>query len=190
MVMQRRTFLQISLPVALTGYAGAAKSGKPLLSFGVLADPQYADVNTAGSRFYRNSLAKLKAAVVELNKHELEFVVTLGDVIDRNFSSFDDILPLYKPLKAPSKLVLGNHDFDMADEDKGKVMGKLGLERGYRAETVGDWYFIYLDGTDVSTFRYGKTAPETVAAQKTLDGMKKKKRSQARPWNGSLGGSR
>ena len=93
-----------------------------MFSFGVLADPQYADIDARGSRFYRNSLAKLKAAVAELNKHELEFVVTLGDTIDRNYASFDDILPLYKPLKAPSKFVLGNHDFDMADEDKGKVM--------------------------------------------------------------------
>ena len=185
--MKRRTFLKITLPVALAGRVDAAASERPMFSFGVLADPQYADVDTRGSRFYRNSLAKLKAAVGELNKHELKFVVTLGDVIDRNYKSFDDILPLYEPLKAPSKIVLGNHDFDMADEDKGKVLGRLGLKQGHRAETVGDWHFIYLDGTDVSTYRYGKEATETAAAKKIMDGMRAEKRAQARPWNGSLG---
>jgi len=186
--MQRRTFLKITLPVALTGRAVAEKSDQPVLSFGVIADPQYADVKPAGSRHYRESLGKLKAAVTELNKHDLKFVVTLGDVIDRKYTSFDDILPLYKPLKAPSKFVLGNHDFDMADADKGKVLGRLGMKRGYYSETVGDWQFIYLDGTDVSTYRYPKDSAATASAKELLGKMRQEKRKNAVSWNGALGG--
>lgn len=185
--MKRRTFLKISLPVAVTGRVCAAASEQPTFSFGVIADPQYADVEPRGSRFYRNSLVKMKAAVAELNQHELAFVVTLGDTIDRDFSSFDAILPLYKALKARSTFVLGNHDFDMADEDKGKVLGRLGMKQGYRSETVGDWHFIYLDGTDVSTYRYGKGSSETLAAKKMVEKMREQKCVQAKPWNGALG---
>lgn len=189
--MKRRTFLKITLPVGLTGharYAGAAETDLPVISFGVIADPQYADVKPAGSRHYRESLGKLKAAVTDLNKHDLKFVVTLGDVIDRKYTSFDDILPLYKPLKAPSKFVLGNHDFDMADADKGKVLGRLGMKRGYYSETVGDWQFIYLDGTDVSIYRYAKNSAEMASANEMLEKMKQEKRKNAVPWNGALGG--
>lgn len=185
--MERRTFLKITLPVALTGYAGAAESDLPMLSFGVIADPQYADVKPAGSRHYRESLGKLKAAVTELNKLDLKFVVTLGDVIDRKIESFNDIVPLYKPLMAPKKFVLGNHDFEVADQDKGKVLGCLGMKKSYYAESVGDWHFIYLDGTDVSTYRYTKDSAETAAAKKQREKLVKEKRNNARPWNGALG---
>ena len=185
--MHRRTFLKITLPAALTGYAGAAESDLPILSFGVIADSQYADVNAAGSRHYRESLGKMKAAVTELNKHDLKFVVTLGDVIDRDIASFNDIVPLYKPLKAPQKFVLGNHDFEVADADKGKVLGGLGMNKSYYAETVGDWHFIYLDGTDVSTYRYANNSAEMASAKEMLEKMKQEKRNNARPWNGGLG---
>ncbi|MFK7912255.1 MAG: metallophosphoesterase [Akkermansiaceae bacterium] len=185
--MQRRTFLKITLPVALTGYAGAAESDQPLLSFGVIADPQYADVDKRGSRYYRDSLGKLKTAVTELNKHDLKFVVTLGDVIDREIKSFGDIMPLYKPLKAPSKFVLGNHDFSVPDKEKGNVMKHLGMTKNYYSESLGDWHFIYLDGTDVSTYRYAKDSEETAAARKLREKMRQEKISKASPSSGAIG---
>jgi predicted phosphodiesterase len=185
--MHRRTFLKITLPAALTGYAGAAESDLPLISFGVIADPQYADVKSAGSRHYRDSLGKLKGAVAELNKHDLKFVVTLGDVIDRDIASFNDIMPIYKTLKAPRRFVLGNHDFTVDDKDKDKVLGHLDMKNGYHAESAGDWHFIYLDGTDVSTYRHPKDSAETASAKEVLGKMKQEKRKNAVPWNGALG---
>lgn len=185
--MERRTFLQITLPVALSGYASARNSENPQLAFGVIADPQYADVDAKGSRHYRDSLGKLKTAVAELNKHDLKFVVTLGDVIDRNIASFDDIMPLYKPLKAPSKFVLGNHDFSVDDNEKGNVMGHLNMTRGYYSESVGDWQFIYLDGTDVSTYRHPKASAETASAKKLREEIQQQPSGKASPSSGAIG---
>ena len=185
--MERRTFLKITLPVVFAGEVMANESSDPLLAFGVIADPQYADQETKGSRFYRNSLEKMKAAVTELNQHDLQFVVTLGDVIDRNIASFDDIMPIFKMLKAPRRFVLGNHDFSVDDEDKSKVPGQLGMKNGYHAETHGDWHFIYLDGTDVSTYRHEKKNPMTIAARERMVQMRSEKTSRASVSSGALG---
>ena len=44
---------------------GSDEVEKPLLSFGLLADVQYADVDPEGERHYRESPAKLREAVVK-----------------------------------------------------------------------------------------------------------------------------
>ena len=93
--MIRRKFLKITLPLTLTGGLQAKSVGKPELSFGVIADPQYADQPAGGSRYYRESVGKLKESVNQLNKQSLDFVVTLGDVIDKDIKSFDTMMPIY-----------------------------------------------------------------------------------------------
>ena len=70
--MKRRTFIKITLPIALTGCARAEQSDKPQLEFGVIADPQYADADMRMGRFYRNSLAKMEAASRIKSRHTTE----------------------------------------------------------------------------------------------------------------------
>lgn len=185
--MKRRKFIKITLPLVVTGGLQANSEEAPNLSFGVIADPQYADQPARGSRFYRKSIMKLKHAVEKLNQQPLDFVVTLGDVIDKEFVSFATIMPLYARLKAPHRLVLGNHDFAVADKEKSRVMKAMGMDRSYYSEVVNNWRFIYLDGTDVSMFRYSKSDDRTAAAQKMFHELKQKKVKQAVPWNGALG---
>lgn len=185
-MMQRRNFLKFTIPLLASGHllANRRDAVSPEVSFGVIADPQYADANTNGTRFYRNSLVKLPAAITELNKHALDFTVTLGDVIDRDFKSFDTMMAIYEKAKAPQTFVLGNHDFEVADEDKIKVVPKLGMENGYFTKAIGDWNFIYLDGNDVSTYRYPKDHAATKSAKEKLSSLKK---PSAQSWNGSIG---
>jgi hypothetical protein len=60
------------------------------IKIGVFADCQYCDCETAGSRFYRNSPAKLEECINKFNSVEdIDFIIGLGDLIDRDFSSFD-----------------------------------------------------------------------------------------------------
>jgi 3',5'-cyclic AMP phosphodiesterase CpdA len=191
MDMQRRHFLRLSLPLAVSSSIKAAPADPaddtPTLSFGVLADPQYADQATRGTRHYRASLGKLETAVQELNTHPLHFVVTLGDTIDKNLRSFDDIMPIYQKLKAPRRFVLGNHDFEVADEDKDKVLPALGMERPYFREEVGSWTFLYLDGTDLATWRHPRNDPRTTAAFEMLRALQAKKVRSAASWNAAIG---
>lgn len=169
--MRRRKFITITLPLAMAGVSRAAESEQPGMVFGVIADPQYADVEPAGSRFYRNSLEKLARTIEEFNGKDLAFVATLGDLIDRDFQSFEDIMPLYAKLKAPHYPVLGNHDFSVADADKEKVIAAAGLKEPYYSRQMMGWRLIFLDGTDVSRYRYPAGDPRAKQAaelQKTL----------------------
>ena len=123
-----------------------------LITFGVIADCQYCDCPSSTQRFYRNSPAKLESCVRELNQHSLDFVVHLGDYIDKDFASFDTLQPVIAQLRAPLRQVLGNHDFSVAESLKRKVPKRMGLSNRFYSFTIKGWRFIALDGNDLSTF--------------------------------------
>ncbi|MDE0835218.1 MAG: metallophosphoesterase [Akkermansiaceae bacterium] len=185
--MKRRDFLKVTLPLVIAGRAGSAPSDTAELSFGVTADPQYADVNPAGSRFYRNSLEKLEHAVADLNTKPLEFTVTLGDLIDRDFKSFSSVMPIYAKLKAPHFPICGNHDFSVADEDKRKVLDAMGLEKAYYSQVIKGWRFVFLDGTEIGTWRYPTADPRTAEARAMKEELAKKYDREMAPWNAAIG---
>ena len=86
------------------------------LSFGVIADFQYCDVENKEVRKYSISDRKLQSCVQHMNTMNLDFTVHLGDFIDKDWKSFDVVGPIYDQLKMPSYHVLGNHDFSVVDE--------------------------------------------------------------------------
>jgi len=185
--MSRRGFLKITLPLAIAGSAGAEATNGPELVFGVIADPQYADADPKWGRFYRNSLAKLETAVADLNTQPLEFVTTLGDLIDRDFKSFAAVMPIYEKLGHPHHPVCGNHDFEVADADKGKVLAAMKLETPYYSKTVKNWRFLFLDGTDVALWRQPADHPGTAAAKEALEILQDMKVPQAKDYNAAIG---
>ena len=146
-----------------------AEESAPLLRFGVIADCQYADADTHKEldRYYRLSPQKLRDAVAWLNRSTLDFVVNLGDTIDRDVESFETVLPIFRQLKAPCRHAIGNHDYDVKDEFKKSVPVRLGLEAGtYYSWHVKGWRFVMLNGNDVSLFAHSSGSPERAAAEK------------------------
>jgi len=160
-------------------------SGKPLFSFGVIADCQYCNVKVpkTAQRQYALSPKKLAACVEHLNRLDLRFVVHLGDFIDRDFESFADVSPIYDKLKADHYHVLGNHDFEVADEQKAKVPAALGLESRYYQFRYHGYRFIALDGNDVSLHAYPAGDPRHKAAK----AVHKKLPVGTPTWNGAVG---
>jgi alkaline phosphatase len=75
-------FLVVLVGVSLGVMAGASPSLSPLFTFGLTADVQYRDAETSGTRFYRESTAKLVEAVDRFNALRPAFVVQLGDLVD------------------------------------------------------------------------------------------------------------
>lgn len=185
--MKRRDFFRITLPIALGGSAAASPAKKPQLAFGVIADPQYADENPVGSRFYRNSLGKLKHAISDLNTKALEFTVTVGDLIDRDFNSFSAIMPIYGQLKSQHYPICGNHDFSVADEDKGKVLAAIGLENAYYSKVMEGWRFVFLDGTDIAIWRHPANDPRTSEAKAMFKDLAKTGARNSAPSNAAIG---
>jgi 3',5'-cyclic AMP phosphodiesterase CpdA len=127
---------------------------KPEFSFGVIADVQYCDCDYdyEENKYFRSSLKKLTECVQDFNSKDLAFVIQLGDFIEQDLSSYDDLLPIYQQLKMPKYHVLGNHDFSVTDEEKKKVLKKLGVKKGYYDVAYLSWRFIVLNGTDISLY--------------------------------------
>ena len=174
----RRQILRLTIP-ALGGaflsdklLAQPSATEAPLFSFGLLGDPQYADVNTAGSRHYRASLGKLKTCIERLNQEDLEFVVTVGDIIDRDFASIAPIMKIYEGLKAEHRSLLGNHDFAVDDEFKAKVPAALGMKARYLSDTRKGWRFIRLDATELASYAHAKGSPRFEETQKNIQTLK------------------
>jgi manganese-dependent ADP-ribose/CDP-alcohol diphosphatase len=163
---------------------GAAAAG---FEIGLVADAQYADIEPKGTRFYRKSVARLGEAVEHFNGRELAFCVHLGDLIDREWKSFDEI---GKPLASSRHRwhqLLGNHDFDVLDEHKANVPKRLGMAWRYGSFDHGEFRLAILDTNDVSTYAHAVGTPERAQAETELARVKAARLPQAQPWNGGIG---
>jgi len=158
---------------------------KPLFSFGLIADCQYCDEVGTGQRKYDQSPDKLRESVNELNKFDLDFTMHLGDFIDKNWASYDTILPIYNDLKDPHYFTLGNHDFSVADSLKGKVLEKLNMKDPYYDLVINKWRFIILNGNDISLYAYPKTSSNYTEAEDYRKTLKR----EVPVWSGAVGSS-
>jgi 3',5'-cyclic AMP phosphodiesterase CpdA len=195
MNLTRRALLKsgsvAALAAPLVGLSGveAEVEVKTPFRFGVIADPQFAPIpNTYGvrTRFYGNSLWKLSEAIDKLNHENLEFVITLGDMIDRDWESFQYVLPLYDDLKHEKFFLLGNHDFNVPSEYLRSVARTVGMKTTYYDFSKGAYRFIVLDGNDISLFAPPVGDPRRVLAQKRIAELKAVHASNAQGYNGAL----
>ena len=153
------------------------------IKIGVIADPQYADRPDGSVRFYRQSPAKLAEAVSVLNNSDVDLVFNLGDLIDKDWESFDTLLAITSKLEPPLVNVLGNHDFSVSDSYKSRVPTKLGLEeRYYRLDDKG-WRFLILDGNDLSLYAW----PEGSENARNSKQAHEELYPDAPSWNGGIG---
>ena len=152
-------------------------------SFGAIADCQYCQAPDRGVRKYSASKEKLKKCVKHFNQEDLSFVIHLGDFIDRNFSNFDDLLPIYNSLDAPGYHVLGNHDFEVADEYKEIVPKKLGMPSKYYDFKIKNWRFLCLDGNDLSFIAY----PKGSQGYQESEVYYRENKIRSPKWNGGVG---
>ncbi|ENN86166.1 putative phosphatase protein [Rhizobium freirei PRF 81] len=164
-------------------------SSAPLFRFGVIADPQYADLepNLALNRYPANSLVKLREAIEDFNRHDLAFVVTLGDIIDREWKSFDAILPVYEALRHRKHFLLGNHDFAIAPEHLGSVPGRVGMPSAYYDFGYSGYRFIALDGNEISVFAPPEGDLRRQEAKDLMKAMESAGALNGQRWNGAIG---
>jgi len=165
-----------------------SSSASPLFRFGIIADPQYAAIEPhAGmNRYYANSLAKVAEAIDVFNGWELSFVLTLGDIIDRSFASFDGILPVYEKLRHEALFLLGNHDFSVSSGHLTEVSARLGMPSPHYSFLRHGWRFIVLDGNEVSVFAPPEGHRHRGLAVQMLAELQAKGAGNALPWNAAL----
>ncbi|MBN1908101.1 MAG: metallophosphoesterase [Pirellulales bacterium] len=124
----------------------------PVFTFGLFADVQYGDKPDRGARRYGTSLERLKQCVAELNRHDLDFVIQLGDVIDGNDSiektrqDLDRVLAEFARLDARLYHVVGNHCLTAG---RNVLQKKLELAKPYYdfvPQGASGWRIVVLDG--------------------------------------------
>jgi manganese-dependent ADP-ribose/CDP-alcohol diphosphatase len=165
----------------------AQTKDKPLFTFGIMADVQYADQDNAGTRHYRRSPKKLAEAVDSFNRHIPAFVLSLGDYIDKNFSSYDTLNPITARLTMHLYHALGNHEFSVSDNEKEKVLQKENLEKPYYSFEKSNWRFMIINGNDVSLHAHSKGSAKYKEAEALLQQLKADSLRQAQTWNGAVG---
>ncbi|CDZ65292.1 Manganese-dependent ADP-ribose/CDP-alcohol diphosphatase [Neorhizobium galegae bv. orientalis] len=161
---------------------------KPLLRFGVIADPQHADLPPwlEMDRYYANSLDKLRQAIGVLNGEDLSFVVTLGDLIDRGWESYDPVLAVYQDLRHESFLMPGNHDFFVAPAQLGDVHKRLGMPAAWHDFARGGFRFVVIDGNEISLFSTPEGHQRHTLAQQRLETLLAEGAINAKEWNGGI----
>lgn len=149
----RRQFLKDGTLVlaAATISSGSlfADEQAPALRVGMITDLHFADKSPAGSRHYRETLAKLDEAGQQFAKAKPHFVVELGDLIDAANSV--DVEQRYlktinKKFSAICKerhYVLGNHCVDTLTKEE--FLNEVEQKASYYSFDKGGIHFIVLD---------------------------------------------
>ncbi len=103
-----------------------ANSKKKSVRFGVLTDSHYADRDPSGTRYYRQSLSKMKDAITILNQEKVDFIIHLGDFKDEHPSKVESdtirflqtIESQFARFNGPRYHCIGNHDLDSISKEQ------------------------------------------------------------------------
>ena len=159
----------------------------PELRLGLATDAQFADLAPRQTRFYRRSIAKLAEAVEHFNGLDLDWCVHLGDLIDQQWESLAEVLRPLAKSRHKFHHLLGNHDFEVADEFKPRVPRRLGLKRRYYSLRENGFCCVMLDTTEVSSYVHPEHSKERAAAAAEGERLAATGAINAQPWNGAVG---
>jgi len=165
----------------------ASIAQSPILKIGLMADLQYCDCETAGTRHYRLSLGKTQVAVDTFLNEKVDFTVLLGDMIDRDVNSFGPVHDRLEPLKPDVTLIPGNHDFALGEGKKADRTRKALRIRFPEARTEGKIRMLFLNGMMNSIEAWPEGSHERARGLATFEELKAAGAPNAQEWNGGLG---
>jgi len=158
----------------------------PLFTFGVFADAQYCDCEPSGTRFYRNSYMKMEEALNLFKEVKPDFIINLGDLIEKDFSSFAPLMKMIEKSGLKVYHVPGNHDFSVEQKYKKRVLPLLCGKNGYYSFVHNSFRFIVLNGNEISTYGPG-TKSQVKEAEEYIERLKAEGEPNFHDWNGGTG---
>jgi manganese-dependent ADP-ribose/CDP-alcohol diphosphatase len=161
------------------------QSKKPLFSFGIIADVQYADYDPVGTRFYRSSLKKLREAVASFRNDSADFIINLGDLIDKDYRSYKPVLDIIDSSRLKTYHVSGNHDYSVDPRYKRQLPVLQPSQKGYYSFVYNKFRFIFLNGNEISTYISANKA-KINRANEYLTRLKNEGETNALDWNGGI----
>jgi len=174
--IDRRVFLRsaaaaVAGPVlgSLSCAPGSLSMRRRPVRFGIVTDCHYADAEPSGTRFYRESLAKLSECTARMSAERVDFVVELGDFKDQDRPPVESttlqylqrIEAAFRGFAGPRYHVLGNHDMDSLS--KGQFLQNVentGIDsaRSFYSFDIRGLHCVVLDAnykTDGSDYDHG-----------------------------------
>ncbi len=133
---------------ALSLTSGMGESA-PAVTFAAVTDLHYADKPPAGSRHYRDTIAKLREALAWFEETRVDFLVELGDCIDQapnvptETGYLKRILTELHRLRKDTHFVLGNHC--VSTLTKAQFHAVTGGSKSYYSFNRGGFHFVVLD---------------------------------------------
>jgi alkaline phosphatase len=139
----------------------AATEEKPKLRLGLVTDLHYADKDSSGTRYYRESLTKIAEATKHFEQDKPDAVLTLGDLID-SAPSLDTekgylkrIAKEFLGIPGPHHYVVGNHC--VTNLTKPEFLGIVGQEKSYYSFNLAGYHVVILDACFTSDGKsYGR----------------------------------
>ena len=162
----RREFLK-STTFALAGSAFAPFllfnqcENTKSVRFGILTDTHYADAEPRGTRFYRDSIAKLDECIKLFKDQKVDFIIELGDFKDQDeppktektLAYLRTIENTFQKFQGPAYHVLGNHDMDSISKKQFLTTIKntgISADNSYYSFDSHQVHFIVLDANYTS----------------------------------------
>lgn len=182
-------FAVLCLTLTFISCSQTSSKQKPDLSIGIIADCQYHPREHRRERHYNLSATKLEQAVSVLNDEPIDWSIHLGDFIDKDYDSYQTLLPIWQTLKSPGYHALGNHDFSVKEELKLTVPNILNMPSRYYDFEQGNWRFVIIDGNDLSLYAYPKDSEQHRISEASFQSLKQTSPSykELHTYNGALG---
>ena len=170
---------------------------KAIITFGLVSDCQYTDEDDETYIIptpeqlsydcrYRESPERLRQAINFLNTQQLDFVVHLGDFIDRRFTEIEPLNTITQLSKAPFWHVLGNHEYKDKSTPIESVVSVYGMPHRYYVKDVSSYRFIIIDSNEEGVIVPVEESDEYKSGQAYINALRQAGRGNARPWNGGV----
>jgi alkaline phosphatase len=157
--MGRRVFLSqgslylagavtLATPAVLSAFD--SEQNESILRIALLTDVHYAEKQPRINRYYTESPEKLSQAISEFKKHEPNFIVELGDLIDAGNDIQEDkknlkkINSIFASIGCEQYHALGNHSVELLTKEE--FLGEVGQEHSFFSFDKEGWHFVMLDG--------------------------------------------
>jgi predicted phosphodiesterase len=166
------------------------------VSFGIVTDAHYADSAPRGTRYYKESLAKMTECVDFMNVKKVDFLIELGDFKDQGnpaneketLTYLEAIEQIFQHFKGPRYHVLGNHGVDNISKEQFLTRvenTEISSLSNYYSFDLKDLHFVVLDANymaDGSDYDHGNFHwTDTNISQKELDWFKNDLAASSKP---------
>lgn len=169
----------------------------PLITFGLISDCQYANeydetyMIPTPERLsydcrYRESPNRLRQAVNFFNTQHLDFVVHLGDFIDRRFDDIAVLTDITNTSEAPFWHVLGNHEYKDKTKSIKDVLSAYAMPSRYYVKDIATHRFIVIDSNEKGVISSLPNSESYKKGEMYIHALMEAGRVNAYRWNGGI----